>query len=86
MSHFIENTNVRGCLAIIYSTTRISVYYEVIERNGSQLVHATVVPDGEYNVSFFLFDENGFPLSRAANIPRRVSLSGSKWKNKEECK
>ena len=34
---------MRGCLAIIYSTTKISVYYEVIERNGFQLVHATVV-------------------------------------------
>ena len=66
---------MKGCLVILYSINSSFIHYEVIERvNASSFKRSIRIPGGEYNVSFFSLDKDRLPFSRAANLPKSITL------------
>ena len=78
---------MKGCLVILYSINSSFVHYEVIERvNASSFKRSIRFPGGEYNVSFFSLDKNRLPFSRAANLPKSITLLtiDTEWENNQQ--
>ena len=70
---FISGSSAIGILAIIYSNDS-NIHYQFISRSESPMTFVSGLPNGQYEVSVFVVEENGLPFRRSATVPRNVSL------------
>ena len=69
--NFIDRSTAIGLLVIVYSLTNDSDVHYLSGRVHSQMIEANMsgLTDSQYNVSIFVIEENGLPLSRVAALP-----------------
>ena len=70
---FIGGSLAIGILVIVYANDS-NIRYEFIPRSEIPMAFVTCLPDGRYEVSVFVVEENGSPFRRSAALPRNVSL------------
>ena len=70
---FISGSLAIGILVIVYANDS-NIRYEFIPRSEVPMAFVTSLPDGRYEVSVFVVEENGSPFRRSATLPRNVSL------------
>ena len=70
---FISGSLAIGILAIVYAND-LNIQYEFIPRSEIPMAFVTSLPDGRYDVSVFVVEENGLPFRRSVTVPRNVSL------------
>ena len=73
---FIPGSSAIGILIVVYSAdSESNIDYHFIHRSN---VHTTTsvtnLPSGQYEVSVFVVEGNGFPFNRSATTPRNLSL------------
>ena len=94
--NFIDGSAAIGLLVIVYSLINDSDVHYLSGRVHSQMIEASVsgLTDTQYNVSIFVIEKNGLPLSRVAALPTLImiknNLTGtphapciSKWLHKD---
>ena len=74
---FISGSLAIGILVIVYANDS-NIRYEFIPRSEIPMAFVTSLPDGRYEVSVFVVEENGLPFRRSATVPRNVSLREGK--------
>ena len=70
---FISGSLAIGILVIVYANDS-NIQYEFIPRSEIPKAFVTSLPDGRYEVSVYVVEENGSPFRRSAALPRNVSL------------
>ena len=70
---FISGSLAIGILVIVYAND-LNIRYDFIPHSEIPKAFVTSLPDGRYEVSVFVVEENGSPFRRSATIPRNVSL------------
>ena len=79
---FIGGSTATGLLIIVISTSEI--FHHFIEREKNQLhIEGTIqgLAGGKYSISFFVVEESGQLVNRAASTPKVVSIENSKYKH-----
>ena len=76
---FVDNSSAVGVLLIVFSfTNEDDINYMFVQRpSGPQEIETTLtgLSVGDYQVSFFVVDDNGLPFNQSANLPSNVSVS-----------
>ena len=70
---FISGSLAIGILVIVYAND-LNIRYEFIPCSEIPMAFVTSLPNGRYEVSVFVVEENGSPFRRSATVPRSVSL------------
>ena len=76
---FMKGSTATGVLAVIISESEI--FYHFVERGSNEQQfdgNVLGVVGGEYNISFFVVEENGLPFSRTASTPKVVTVESGK--------
>ena len=77
--YFVDKSSAVGVLLIMFSlTNEDDISYVFVPRpRESQDIERTLtgLSEGDYQVSFFVMDEDGLPFNRSANLPRNISVS-----------
>ena len=72
---FIPGSSAIGILIVVYSADNVSYYHFIHRSNVHTTTSMTNVPSGQYKVSIFVVEGNGFPFNRSATTPRNNIIS-----------